>query len=236
MKKFALYIIIGVVVGLCLWIGWKHTNRRHGTSQPTQSQTANTNIMNRPATNTVSYESATNKPAGMEPIVWLIMLDEYNKFKAANQPVEFTLRMLDQQQKPVPGVMVKGVLTRADEHLTVHEFIKLKPGEGLIREPLTLMSDNQGVILFKGRSGKTVELISISKEGYESQLPPEMPPLNFNPGFRNNAKGETVRDPSDFQKTKIFHLWKKGETERLVGVSCSVPVEPYGTNWYAVNL
>jgi hypothetical protein len=238
MKKTALLILIGFIACLAVWLCWRYFQSPIYPVQEAQKRFYETNVAGTNAADAknLSPEATNAKPANMEPLVWLIMLDEYKKFKQINQPVEFTLKLLDQNQQPVSGALVKAVLMRADDRLTVREFIKLKPGEGYIYDSLGLVSDDNGLIYFKGGSGKTVELASISKAGYESRLPDKMLPLDFSPGYRNNAKGQTVRDHSDFRIMKIFHLWKKGATDRLVKSKCSVSVEAFGTNWYGANL
>jgi hypothetical protein len=239
MKKATAIVFIFLLVGLCLWTVSQMVQPRPQTGKVLPKEP--------PAEATAKEARSTNRPpsrdretklelADIDDKAWSVIRELHKELKRQNKPVEFSVRTLDQDEQPVAGAALTATLVRANDKLTLEEFAISRAGEERILEPLILTSDAGGWIRFKGQTGKRVDFVYLRKEGYTVDFPQGVAELNFNPGLRYNSRRELVRDPSDFQRTVTFHLWKKGKTERLIRAECVVRVEPYGTNWYAVNL
>lgn len=216
MKKIIPTIFTLIIIGICLWIAiWSKQATKIVT---VEKLSPTTNVVALQITNRVveKQETETKQPAGMDDKAWQAIQVMFQMVMQENKPVEFFVRILDQNEQPVSGAVLTCSMSHIDDKLTLHDFSMSSSSGTLLQEPLILVSGPDGWIRYKGRTGKYVDFISLSKEGFMAQIPLEFKKLNFSPGYRNNAQNEVVRDPSDFQKSITFHLWKKGETEQLI--------------------
>ena len=154
-----------------------------------------------------------------------------------NQPIAFYARTIDQNDNPVSGVRLELGWARLNTGKALAKFPKIDMGEQEFKTNV-VFSDTNGWIRLKGISGKYLNIGNLGKEGYVWDRPFDLGSLIFEPYGKRNASGRVVEigDALDPNKGYTFHLWKKGQTELLLKVACTVSVEPHNTNWYAVNL
>lgn len=197
------------------------------------------------ASNTIAPEVLTNpaakpwvQPPGVSAADWKNLTLVRHMMLATNKKIEFHARAIDQDGQPVAGVRLDMDLSKINVEKVLREFPNMKMGDELTNETLTLYSDAAGRFALKGVSGRILSITEVSKEGYMWSRPEDLGGLIFEPNDKINASGKVVEimDALNPAKGYTFHLWKNGATEKLVKVACSVVVEPYGTNWYAVNL
>ena len=160
-------------------------------------------------------------------------------FLHANHPLDFHARVMDQNNLTVAGAKIEFRIVRVDEQrVASQEFLHMKEGSEQVTETKVLSSDENGWIHFTGVSGKRLTALSLSKDGYISNYPnPAYVGVSYDYSGERQPVGDILATNGwNPNAGYYFHLWKKGATEKLVRVNCSVPVEAYGTNWYAANL
>lgn len=174
-------------------------------------------------------DAKLQKPSGVDERSWQNLLKVRRELLSRNKPVEFHARVVDQFGAPVSGAIAKGKLSRNDEEkLNSENFLRLKPGEETVHEPLELTSDANGWIRLSGRKGEFIVIESLERPGYEWRFEKY---LIFNYVRPNHSD-----DFKDRNKGFLFHVWKKGETEALLPFHFGVPVNFDASNWYALDL
>lgn len=178
-----------------------------------------------------SESSNPKKPPNISVRDWKHLLYVQEKLTRLNGPVEFYARVIDQNGQGVQGVKLSLKLSaynpNALSNLANYER------EAVREERIELLSDGDGGFVLAGKSGTFLRVEELTKEGYTWSVLADSGLQVFD--YQTDRKN---RLPSYANRTEgvVFHLWKKGATEPLVRVDHRVRVDPFGTNWYAINL
>lgn len=231
MKKLLwLSLIVALILGVWLLF------RPHGAAPRSKAPAPQTDA---PASNEMPFSTGPSsskspkeewvRPAGLDEERWRRALGLRQFLLSQNKPVALYARVLDQNDSPVPDATLKMTLTRVDEQkLATPRFLQMEMGSELTNEVIVLSSDSKGCFTFTGRSGKLITADALEKEGYLWQ-----------PGRYIYFDYEHPNGPQGFKEHSqgyVFHLWKKGVAEPLIHIDHRIGVDPFGTNWYAVNL
>ena len=203
-----------------------------------------------PATNDPKIEPANAAPPAMANTNQFVRPpdvdeDHWNRLMLVrqtllerNQPVEFYARVLDQGGQPVPGAALKLRLARVDEaFFATTNFFHMELGKEVVNISMELISDAQGWLELKGVTGSSVSIWGLSKEGYTSNLPDgKYGGVSYEPGGRRNPSGHILMTNAwNPAKGYVFHMWKRGESEKLIPFHFAVPVDLDSTNWYGID-
>lgn len=138
-------------------------------------------------------------------------------FLAANVPINFWGKVVDQKGFPLPGVTVI-----AD----TSTFIIAPDGSPITAYPKTnVVTGADGLFEILGMTGDSLQLLALDREGYEAE-PGALRVFGYN-------LSENVSVSRD--NPIVFRLWQKGPKESLITGSKSVKIVPDGRP-YAVNL
>ena len=190
------------------------------------------------ATPTTSSSGEWERPAGVDKAGWKYMLTVRDMMLQSNQSVEFHARVIDQSGLPVADAKLELRLTYVDEaKVKSPTFIRMKMGSEIASRPIELRSDNQGWLHLSGIKGKILDITGLSKDGYLSNMPEgNYDSLIFDPnGKRRTSVRLEMMDALNSSKGYTFHLWKKGETEKLIKWSKSIRL-PRDIPQHKVNL
>ncbi len=178
------------------------------------------------------------RPAGVEAEGWAYLLRVRRLLLAANQPIEFYARIVDQENQPIADALVKLSLSRVDENLVRARFPNLKMGDEIVVDSIQLRSDARGWVRLTGRTGKSLAVESVEKDGYLWSSPRIGSFLYEAGGRRVGYVG--MEAAFDSSKGYVFHLWRKGDVEPTVPVSIRVNMDQVSSGgWisnYFVNL
>ena len=228
--KTRIIIYGGLIIGLfALYVWWSAPRRE---TERLKSKQLEELI----ASNPIAVEVLTNaaakswvRPPGVSDADWREATAIRHMMLATNKKIEFHARAVDQDGAGINGVVFDLMLSGVDEEKVLREFPNIKMGSEIFSETIHLTTDSNGWVHLTGRRGRMVVVEGLKPgNGYLWQQ-------NGYPSFDYDG-GQALKPHEDPTKGYTFHLWKKGQTERLVKVACSVKVEPYGTNWYAMNL
>jgi hypothetical protein len=235
MKKVILIISVLAILAFAYWLARDHKrdaprNTPHQTETERPAANPQSPVSNITSTaSTARLEAAeleAQRPADADDEGWEWILKVRRMMLEMNQPVEFYLRVIDQHDNPVAGAGLTAALSRVDENkLKPKNFLHLQMGDEIVHEPLRLESDTDGWIRFHGRTGKAVFWDNLAKEGYLWSTPLSLGSLVFEPGKRRALGSLEMADAFDPSKGYTFHMWKKGEAERLVPISIGVNLD-----------
>lgn len=229
-----LFLVLCVIAGVLLL-------RKHARQAPPLPLQTNATSVPMPTSNGIAVKKPEAKPwvrpPGVDEAGWKYLSTIRDKILTQNQPIEFYARVVDQDGNPVIGARLELKLTRVDAEKVLVQFPHMKMGEEQTTQTNFVYSDDGGYIRFVGATGHYLDIWDLSKEGYSSNIPHNFETLTYEPGGKRNVN-HLVEMGNAFNSEigYTFHLWKKGTTERLVGVNYTIGVDPDATNWHAVNL
>ena len=221
-----LLLVLLTVVGVWLVVRPQRKVQQGEPATSNQQQSPDSNLMassTRPAKPTTE-EMELKRPPGVDAAGWSHLLMLRRLILEANQPVEFHARIVDQQEQPVAGALLKLNLTRVDETLVRTKFPNMNMGDEQVEELIELSSDADGWIRLTGRTGKSVYVVSLVKDGY-LWTQPTMGSFLYESAGRHRVGYKGMEAAFDPSKGYTFHLWKKGRSERLIPVSVRVNMD-----------
>jgi hypothetical protein len=131
--------------------------------------------------------------------------------EAANVPISFYARFVDQNESPVSEVRAV---------LSTRRWLQPATGQGKAAfEKAELLSDKDGLIVFEGGSGDSLAIETIQREGYVVST---RAPRGFGfsgPEFYNADRSQPV----------IIRLWKLGDSANLVTQDRDIRIPYDGT-------
>lgn len=227
-------VLILMVGGLFWWSGVRHRSGVHLSEQTVISSESG---LKPPAgsTNGVAGAAELKRPEDVTPELWGRLLAFRASRLGQNHRIEFYARVMEQDGTPVAGARLKLKLSYVDESL-FHStaFLRMQMGDEIKFTETEAVSDQAGLLEVSGRTGVALYVEDLVCAGYSWQMPP-IGGFDYREG---KPRAGTTDQEAAFDKTRrySFVMWKKGETERLVPINCSVSVNAIGTNWYGVNL
>lgn len=242
MRRVAVLVFVFVVVAGCvlLLIQRNSSESKKDSELPESSTPQTTTVVAIPGETSAPPRIETDalvRPYSIPEDKWNSLMAMRERALARNQPVEFYGRVLDQDAHPVEGAHLTFKLHRVDEQMfATTNFFQREMGDEIKPLSFEVVSDRQGWVQVKGVTGFALDVIRLEKEGYLSRYSGGLM-VTYESNRRRNTSGD-ISMTNAFNPTKgyIFHLWKKGPTEPLVRFQFNVPVDLFGTNWYAVNL
>ncbi len=162
---------------------------------------------------------------------WEHLVYAQTRLVKLNGPVDFYARAIDQHGQAIAGVKLSLILSfynpNALKRLANYER------DAVQEEQIELVSDGDGRFALSGKTGTTLRVEQLTKEGLYWSVWADPGLQSFDYRMDRNDRSPPYANRS---QGAIFHLWEKVITERLVQTDFRVAVEPFGTNWYAVNL
>jgi hypothetical protein len=158
------------------------------------------------------------RPPGLSLEAWERLIAMHKRGMRLNGPIEFYGRVIDQHQQPIEGVRLRLTLSGYDENFVWRKDLLL-PGDKdyLRRESLELVSNSEGRFSLSGKTGKTLYLDSLEKEGYLWSAPTAI-------SFIYEPDQRQPRPYTDPTQGVTFHMWKKGPTEPLIRHFIRIPL------------
>lgn len=165
--------------------------------------------------------NAVTRPPDIPEQVWQNTLFMHKRGLAANEPIEFYGRVVDEHARSVPDARVEfqfggyaeDFLTKWSNPLTRTNADQVR------REDVVMFTDGDGRFAFTGETGMSLRILSISKEGYIT-APFEYSSFGYGAQWKNPSIPYTDRD-----KPVLFYLWEKGQTEPVIVHSYQVWME-----------
>jgi hypothetical protein len=235
MKKGICSLILLVAVLLCvvLWVTKKSPHPVHERRPPVElASNAPVEAPIPSGTTVVSIATRQFKPwqrpAGVSDGSWAYALRLRDVLLHANRPLDFYARVVDQNGQPVPDVQVEFRITRIDEERVASQaFLYMKEGSEQSVQTNIVSCDSNGWIRFTGIRGKELVVCGIVKGGYISDYPnPSYVGTSYDYNGQKNPSGDILATNAwNPAKGYIFHMWKKGETQRLVPVTINVNLD-----------
>ena len=229
-----LAVLLLSVVLYWLWHGERHTVAIGDPSLRTGQKSNVPPVFTAPtATNPpLAYPS---KPAGITAAAWAGLKQYYEWTTARNSPIEFYARALDQDGNPVAGVTLSLEISRFDDRWLFRPDLKKVTDNDLLKnERIELISGADGRFNYSARKGTSVNVNDVKKTGYLWERPPTMGSF----GYAENQHSVNTLDMTNAFNPKtgyLFHLWKKGETEKLVSISLGVTMPDEGHQaWFNI--
>jgi hypothetical protein len=131
----------------------------------------------------------------------------------SNVPVEFWGKVLDQDEQPLAGVIIKG---------NVNYAVELVPGAGSVRyHKFEVETDAIGNFHISGLKGVTLCFDSIDKKGYELSN-------QVKKAYTYYTGVPQERFKSNASNPVIFHMWGKIGAETLIAASKFYGIVPDG--------
>jgi hypothetical protein len=125
-----------------------------------------------------------------------------------NQPVEFYARIVDQNNKPLEGVVLSITLSHIDENMfATTNFLSMKMGDEIVHLPMKILSDTNGWIKVAGVTGKALRVESLGKDGYSWTMP-QIGSFVYEPNGERRVGNAGMEDAFNSAKGYIFHLQK----------------------------
>jgi hypothetical protein len=240
MKRFFLYLSLILIVAFCLWLALYRNAPQKSPLQRVQLG-APSKVEPLPITNaphSTAEETELPRPPGIDDESWnrLMLLRKF--VFEENKPVEFYARVVDQNEQPVSGAKMALRLGRMDESIfSMTNFPHWDPEKAVRENNFDLFSDANGWIQVAGTNGSFLNVWGLTKEGYLSSYPNgNFGGVSYEPHGRRNPSGDILMTNAwNPQKGYTFHLWKKGQTERLIHMQTGVSFPRPQTN-AAINL
>lgn len=220
MKKRNGIVIVGLLLlGLFAWLRWFRPQQRASAPQATAITAPRTEIQTQPslgASRTVSDEDLKQTPLkGSDEEKRVLIAKIREVMRDANQPITFYGQVIDQDNRPIPGVSVRLGVRYTEEVLPgltddrFHYFDEVSDAQGLFG-----LTNTKGAVL----SVKTLE-----KEGYE------MSPRAANQSFWYWRDVPSHGYKADEGHPEVFRMWKKSGSQPLVRKGISAPLHYDGT-------
>ncbi len=112
------------------------------------------------------------RPPSIDDDTWNRWLAYRQFILEQNPPVEFYVRVVDQNEQPVEGAKLKLKLSRMEGmSFATTNFDAWDPAKAIQDTYLTLYSNTNGWIQLTGVTGRTLNIESLEKEGYSCTLP-----------------------------------------------------------------
>jgi hypothetical protein len=236
MKKVVVYSLLAVVIaaGVYLFTGKKSshpaaplaTTISNNVEQSNQSSPIPSAPTNGPAT--------WVRPPYINETDWKTVVMVGKMMLAANQPIEFHARAMDQNGDPVPGAELDLAVSYVDEKKVLAKYPRIRMGEEVADQSFTNYSDAQGWFRFSGVRGRSLYINNVTRPGFFWQRPADgFGVVQFEPYGKREFGGTIAFDEAfDPRKGYTFHLWKKGMTEPLVPIRIGVDMDrEIGGQW-----
>jgi hypothetical protein len=190
-----------VVLGICLWLLlWK--GKEHRAASPQETALATTNHLNQPiqpqAVENPQANAGNTPPVAVPPIRINTVSNREATLKQFQKkwqtPIVFYGEVVDQNTNPVSGAYINFDCNDLSPSGTSYYHSE---------------SDENGLFSIKDIQGLVLG-VNVSKEGYYSYLPH---------GDNFFYAGKNQNFVPDANNPVVFHLWKKGQGEPLVGGS-----------------
>jgi hypothetical protein len=152
-------------------------------------------------------------PPGMDQQMWERAKRHYmdGKFKLdePDTPIEFYGKVIDQDEKGVPGVAIKLKITA-----NAPQFYE-KYGTSELESLLS--TDERGMFSIKGVSGQNLRVLSVAKPGYDVR--------SFTPVYDYaTVKSGRIKHIPDPNKPVVYYTWRITKSEPLIKRSISKKV------------
>lgn len=132
---------------------------------------------------------------------------------SSNVAIRFWGRVVDQHDKPLDGVKIKGHVARG--YIAVPGYISEKADE------FEVFSRDDGGFTIEGLKGSVMEITEVTKEGYEAS------PVNRWSFAYYDSSPSSIFKP-DADAPVILKMWKKAGAERLIVASKFYGIVPDG--------
>jgi hypothetical protein len=241
MKRLTLIVLIAAVGGFVVWLAFHRRSTpvaEEPIPQPPSSVTTNDERPISTTSQIVTQTDVFSRPPGFDEGKWIRAMTMRQRILERNQPVAFYARVVDQNGNPVEGAKVTLKLLRVNEEVfATTNFFHMQMGDEMTNTVLELVSNAQGLFQLVGVTGFSLDVLRVEKESYISKYTNSYHGgISYEPGGRRNPVYDALMsDALNPAKRYTFHLWKKGETERLIHFQFRVPVDFAGTNWYSVE-
>ena len=162
------------------------------------------------------------RPPGVSDSSWAYALRLREMLLHSNHSLDFYARLVDQNGQPVVGAKMEFRITRVDEKTVASQaFLYMKEGSEQSSQTNTLYSDDTGWVRLVGQTGKNLDVLIVSKEGYISSYPnPAYVGIFYDPNGQRNPAGDILATNAwNSSQGYTFYMWKNGETEKLVRVN-----------------
>jgi hypothetical protein len=211
----AAFLVLGILIAI--WLAGKHGNPSLAQRQTTSGSSAPAGSAIQAPTKATASAVLPERPPGVDERQWDVLVKKAESLLAANKPVEFHGRAVDQGGLPVVGARLTLTLEWNDRALVYTQG--LMGGDFLREEEITLISDAEGRFELRGKTGYVLRVESLVADGYRWHserfinyyyAPPYMP---------SNAP---YVDP---KQGVIFRLWRRSNPEALVPVKWVVQLD-----------
>ncbi len=130
----------------------------------------------------------------LAPILAMAQLDEFHT--TGNMPIDFYGKAVDQDGRPLAGVKVRAEIMRVEQTAPTEGGVKL--------DKVDLESDQNGDFSIVNAKGRSVQVLSVTKKGYEVS-PKAVATYGYYPD-------QAPRDPNS---PVVFKMWKKQGAQPL---------------------
>jgi hypothetical protein len=163
------------------------------------------------ASNTPPLTQNTNvfiRPSSIDEETWNKILQNRQIILSQNQPIEFYVRIVDQDQQPVEGAKLTISLERLDETMfSLTNYLHWDPAAAYQKKFLDLYSDANGWIQLAGVTGEALRVETLMKEGYSWAMP-QTDSFTYEPEGQHRVGYAGMEDAFNPDKGYVFHLTK----------------------------
>lgn len=213
MKKRTLVLLLLLASALVLLFWWRlREPSRPPKAAQQESQGSPAVAQKTPAVKgDVSSDDLARTPlSGPDDYKRRVIATVHDAAQKANQPIEFYGKVIDQDDNPIPGVVVK---------LGVRWTQELLPGTSKdVFNRFERTTDDQGLFKLTDTKGSLLGIDALEKEGYESA------PSAARQSYWYWAITADRKYTPDSHHPEIFRMWKKRGAEHLLEKSKSVSV------------
>jgi hypothetical protein len=213
MKRIIYIIAILVVLVFCarLFLRQPISSPKKTAPSPTPIQTTNVSavplVSNAPP-QTPLITNAFVRPDSIDEETWNRLMQARQMILEQNQPVEFYARIVDQNNKPLEGVVLSITLSHIDENMfATTNFLSMKMGDEIVHLPMKILSDTNGWIKVAGVTGKALRVESLGKEGYSWTMP-QIDSFAYEPNGERTVGYAGMEDAFNPDKGFVFHMEK----------------------------